>query len=112
MNKLKGNKKINLLFEKGDSIKQFPFRLIYLENEDVSWGVSVSKKAFDLAVDRNKIKRRLREGIKKHLLGLFEKNKKNYCFMVLYIGNKELNKKSLESSFISLQKVIGKKLGT
>ena len=50
--------------------------------------------------------------MKKHLLGLFEKNKKNYCFMVLYIGNKELNKKSLESSFISLQKVVGKKLGT
>ena len=66
MNKLKGNKKINLLFEKGDSIKQFPFRLIYLENEDVSWGVSVSKKAFDLAVDRNKIKRQLREIIRKN----------------------------------------------
>jgi len=112
LNKLKGNKKINLLFEKGDSIKQFPFRLIYLENEDVSWGVSVSKKAFALAVDRNKIKRILREGVKKHLLGLFEKNEINYCFMVLYIGNKELNKKSLESSFISLQKVVGKKLGT
>ena len=60
MNKLKGNKKNKPAFEKGDSIKQFPFRLIYLENEDVSWGVSVSKKAFDLAVDRNKIKRRLR----------------------------------------------------
>ena len=65
MNKLKGNKKINLLFEKGDSIKHFPFRLIYLENEDVSWGVSVSKKAFDLAVDRNKIKKNTKRGYEK-----------------------------------------------
>ena len=111
MNKLKGNKKISLLFEKGDSIKHFPFRLIYLENEDVSWGVSVSKKAFALAVDRNKIKRILREGVKKHLLGLFEKNEINYCFMVLYINNKNVNKKSLESSFLSLQKLVSKKLG-
>lgn len=111
MNKLKGNKKISLLFEKGRRIKHFPFRLIYLENEDVSWGVSVSKKALALAVDRNKTKRALREGVKKHLLGLFEKNEKNYCFMILYINNKKLNKKSLENSFISLQKLVSKKLG-
>ena len=61
MNKLKGNKKINLLFEKGKSVKHFPFRLIYLEHKEVSWGVSVSKKAFALAVDRNKTKRVIKE---------------------------------------------------
>ena len=72
MNKLKGNKKINLLFEKGKSVKHFPFRLIYLEHEEVSWGVSVSKKSFALAVDRNKIKRTLRVGVKKHLQSFFE----------------------------------------
>ena len=110
MNKLKGHKKINLLFKKGRSIKHFPFRLIYIEHEEASWGVSVSKKAFALAVDRNKMKRTLREGVKKHLLDLFKKNKKNYCFMVLYIDNKKLNKNLLESSFISLQKLVSKKL--
>ena len=69
MNKLKGHKKINLLFNKGKTIKHFPFRVIYIEHKEVSWGVSVSKKAFALAVDRNKIKRRLRnimnEAVKK-----------------------------------------------
>lgn len=110
MNKLKGNKKINLLFEKGKSVKHFPFRLVYLEHEEVSWGVSVSKKSLALAVDRNKIKRLLREGVKKHLLGLFEKNEKKYCFMLLYIDNKKLNNISLENSFIALQKLISEKL--
>ena len=110
MNKLKGNKKINLLFEKGLSVKHFPFRVIYLEHEEVSWGVSVSKKSFALAVDRNKIKRMLREGVKKHLLSLFEKNKKKYCFMVLYIDNKKLNNVSLENGFIALQKLVIEKL--
>ena len=110
MNKLKGNKKINLLFEKGKSVKHFPFRLVYLEHEEVSWGVSVSKKAFALAVDRNKIKRILREGVKKHLLGLFEKNKRKYCFMVLYTDNKKLNNTSLENSFVALRKLVSEKL--
>lgn len=110
MNKLKGNKKINLLFEKGKSVKHFPFRLIYLEHEVVSWGVSVSKKTFALAVDRNKIKRTLREGVKKHLLNFFEKNKKKYCFMVLYIDNKKPNNISLENSFVALRKLVSEKL--
>ena len=112
MNKLKGNKKINLLFEKGKSVKHFPFRLIYLEHKEVFWGVSVSKKAFALAVDRNKIKRMLREGVKKHLLSLFEKNEKKYCFMLLYIHNKKPNNISLKSSFIALQKLVSEKLET
>ena len=111
MNKLKGNKKINLLFNKGKTIKHFPFRVIYIEHKEVSWGVSVSKKAFALAVDRNKIKRVLREGVKKHLLSLFEKNKKKYCFMVLYIDNKKMVNISLENSFITLQKLVSEKLG-
>jgi len=111
LNKLKGNKKINLLFNKGKTIKHFPFRVIYMEHKEVSWGVSVSKKAFALAVDRNKIKRVLREGVKKHLLSLFEKNKKKYCFMVLYIDNKKMVNISLENSFITLQKLVSEKLG-
>ena len=111
MYKLKGNKKINLLFNKGKTIKHFPFRVIYMEHKEVSWGVSVSKKAFALAVDRNKIKRVLREGVKKHLLSLFEKNKKKYCFMVLYIDNKKMGNISLENSFITLQKLVSEKLG-
>ena len=111
MNKLKGNKKINLLFNKGKTIKHFPFRVIYIEHKEVSWGVSVSKKAFALAVDRNKIKRVLREVVKKHLLSLFEKNKKKYCFMVLYIDNKKMVNISLENSFITLQKLVSEKLG-
>jgi hypothetical protein len=52
----------------------------------------------------------LREGVKKHLLSLFEKNKKKYCFMVLYIDNKKLNNISLENGFIGLQKLVIEKL--
>ena len=102
MNKLKGNKKINLLFEKGKSVKHFPFRLVYLEHEEVSWGVSVGKKAFALAVDRNKIKRRLREILRKND-GVFKKNGFGW-YMIIYTHSSFVDFDILDKDVCSLFK--------
>lgn len=69
--KLKQKREIDLLFEKGKWLSQGNLRIIYLDlekkpQEDFSltnqkFGVSVSKKYFKKAVDRNRIKRLLRE---------------------------------------------------
>lgn len=65
--KLKRRKQIDALFAEGKSITQFPIRLKYrfvalAENAvPVQTGVSVSRKNFKRAVDRNRIKRLLRE---------------------------------------------------
>lgn len=64
--KLKSKKAIDLLFSKGKSINAFPIRVIYvpklkLDDTPVNMGVTVSKKNIKLAVNRNLIKRRIRE---------------------------------------------------
>jgi ribonuclease P protein component len=64
--RLKSRKLIGRLFEEGTSIKNFPFRLVYLSTEitsvfSVKASFSVPKRNFKKAVDRNRIKRLIRE---------------------------------------------------
>jgi ribonuclease P protein component len=62
--RLKSRKQIDMLFEKGKKITQFPFRLLYLAEqgkEELKAGFTVSSKNFPRAVDRNRIKRLSRE---------------------------------------------------
>lgn len=73
--RLAGEKHIKELFEKGSSFYFFPFKvyvMLSVDKADTHHQVlfSVSKKNFKRAVDRNKIKRRLRESyrLNKNLL--------------------------------------------
>ncbi len=64
--KLKSKKAIDYLFNKGKSINAFPIRAIYIEKSEqenilINVGVTVSKKNIKLAINRNLIKRRMRE---------------------------------------------------
>lgn len=73
--KLKSKIAIGQLFTSGKSVSKYPLRMVYIplsNKEDVplKTGVSVSKKHFKKAVDRNYYKRLLREAYRhnKHLL--------------------------------------------
>jgi len=75
--KLKSRKQIELLFAKGKSIASFPVKVFYLPVEHtpvhpVQVGVGVSARNFKKAVDRNTIKRRMREAYRLHKLPLHE----------------------------------------
>jgi len=65
--KLKKKSEIDLLFKKGKWLSVDNLRIIYLAPDETSplnshkAGVSVSKKFFKKAVDRNRLKRLLRE---------------------------------------------------
>ena len=65
--RLKSRKRIDALFAEGKSVVAFPVRVKYQfvplteGTVPVQAGVSVSRKAFKRAVDRNRIKRLLRE---------------------------------------------------
>ncbi len=63
--RLKSRKQIDELFAKGKSITVFPVRVIYQfsssEVGSLQVGVSASKRHFKKAVDRNRVKRLLRE---------------------------------------------------
>jgi ribonuclease P protein component len=87
--KIKSQKHIDLLFSEGKSVTKFPLRLVYvpieLENDEkIKIGVSVSKKNFKKAVDRNHYKRLLREcyRLNKHLL--LETIERPYAIMLFY----------------------------
>ncbi len=64
--KLKSRKQTQFLFAKGQSMNSFPIKLIYtLESNEpgsVQTGVGAPSRTFRKAVDRNRVKRLLREG--------------------------------------------------
>ncbi len=69
--KLKSRKLLDELFASGKSFSVFPVKVIYKEVADtidfpVKVGVGVSSRHFKKAVDRNRIKRLLRESYRLH----------------------------------------------
>jgi len=91
--KLKSRKQIELLFAQGKSISSFPVKVFYLQVEHipehpVQVGVGVSARNFKKAVDRNTIKRRMREAYRLHKLPLHEHLKteqKSVAVFILWI---------------------------
>jgi len=94
-NKLKSRKQIDAIFSKGKSFSVYPFKVIWLPANDhaaLQAGVGVSSRNFKRAVDRNRIKRLMREAyrLQKNELELSLKTaQKNLSVFVLYTG-KEL----------------------
>ena len=76
----------------------------------MAYGISVGKRSFSLAVDRNKIKGVLRVGVRKHLFSAFEGLEDNCHFMVLYLDKKKPAADELEGAFKRLVKQIKKEL--
>jgi ribonuclease P protein component len=86
--RLKSRKQIDILFEKGKKISQFPFRILYLMEpgkEEIRAGFAVSSKNFPRAVDRNRIKRLCREAYRLQKLELKTTVIKNACVLTLFI---------------------------
>ncbi len=106
--KLKSRTLINQLFSEGKSVSKYPMRLVYvqvseLDDSNIKLGVSVSKKHFKKAVDRNYYKRVLREAYrlnKSILLDAVED--KNYAFMLLYQTKDRLTYQEVSEKTIQL----------
>jgi len=105
--KLKSKNTIDLLFSEGKSVAKYPLRLVYVEgdfgeNIPLKIGVSVSKKHFKLAVDRNYFKRVLRETyrLNKHLI--IENIEKPYAIMFLYQSKDRLTYEEINLKTIQL----------
>ncbi|MBA4319331.1 MAG: ribonuclease P protein component [Flavobacterium sp.] len=108
--KLKSKITIDLLFSKGKSVSKYPLRLVFVESDygipeasdqKLKMGVSVSKKYFKHAVDRNYFKRVLRETyrLNKHLL--VDHLDKPYAMMFFYqtkdrLSYEEINTKTIQ----------------
>ena len=102
--KLKSKTTIDLLFSDGKSVSKYPLRLVYCavalsENENIKMGVSVSKKYFKKAVDRNYFKRVLRETYRLNKSILLQNANQKFAFMFFYqtkdrLSYHEINEKT------------------
>ena len=105
--KLKSKKIIDSLFSEGKSVSKYPLRLVYVKHdfeEDVplKMSVSVSKKYFKNAVDRNYFKRVLRESYRLNKQLLVENVDAKYCFMFFYQTNERLSYQEINEKTIQL----------
>lgn len=114
--RLKSRKVIEQLFKEGNSFAQYPLRVVWSEMEErksdfpVQFALSVSKKKFKRAVDRNRIRRLVREAyrLNKHIL--YEKltdqqqatSDKQIALMVIYTGAEILSFEEIEKAMRGL----------
>ena len=99
---LKNKKKIETIFEKGFTIKAdgLLFKGYDFKDDEIKYGVSVSKKLFPLAVDRNLIKRRVKEQAKSVKLAEFIA--KGVSFFLIYTSKQILNSNEIKRRIKSL----------
>ena len=87
--RLKSRKQIDLLFTEGKKFSVSTFRVFYLFNassgQPLQFAVGVSNKNFKKAVDRNKIKRRIREAYRLQKRSLQQQLKDKKCPVSLFI---------------------------
>jgi len=110
---LKSKLLIDILFSKGKTIHVYPVRLVYFEkkiesDEKFLVGFSVSKKRFKRAVDRNRIKRLMREAFRLQQHDLQLNNK--ILMMWIFTGKKIPEYQEIYNCFSKIISDLNKKL--
>ena len=107
--RLKSRKHIDMLFSDGESAYKYPIKCVYLREQDIDVPVkaafTVPKRVFKRAVDRNLLKRRLRESYRtnKHLIPLKKSDQgKGIILMLIYVSKDIENSTVIEKSMIQL----------
>ncbi|MCK0205370.1 ribonuclease P protein component [Ornithobacterium rhinotracheale] len=104
-NKLKRKKWIEFLFSEGASVKNYPLKAIFTplaQGEMNMIGVSVPKKLFKHATDRNHIKRLMREAYRLNQ----SKLEMPHAIMFIYISGKKPNFEGIYGAMENLLKRI------
>ncbi|RKS55379.1 ribonuclease P protein component [Gillisia mitskevichiae] len=112
--KLKSKILIDILFTEGNSIKQFPIKLLYhpIKNPDITTcktGVSVPKRNFKKAVHRNYLKRLMREAFRKNKYLVESNLNHKYALMFIFTARKNYDIQEISDCIILLLKKLKEK---
>ena len=98
---------ISLLFSKGSSFNLYPLRFIYYAPQEDLPGqtqllISVSKRYYKRATDRNRLKRQIREAyrLNKHTLSQHQEQAPR-LLAILYIGKEKKSFDTIQKKLIS-----------
>ncbi|MDR5591350.1 ribonuclease P protein component [Christiangramia sp. SM2212] len=113
--KLKSKKLIDQLFAEGQHIKSYPLKLVYIpfdnsETKELKTGVSVPKKLVKTAVQRNRIKRMMREVYRKNKYLVTNDLTSSYAFMFIHISREEMPYDKLDKSMNKILKSFKEKM--
>jgi ribonuclease P protein component len=108
---------IDKLFQEGKRLRYDPFSLVYLSGEfdfksPFQVLISVPKKQFKRAHDRNYIKRRIREILRKNKIFLEhqQENRNKILVAVVYNFNQQLTFVEMEQKLVQLLQKLSTKL--
>lgn len=116
--RLSSKKLIEELFEKGSSFYLHPFRMLYNKSDELAQNqdyprllITVPKRNFKKAVDRNRIRRQIREAYRIHKKAIFsEIGPENIPthMAILFTSKEKLSFKKLEEKLILILKRLKK----
>ena len=111
--KLKSAKTIENLFLEGKTHSKFPIKIFFLPTENLETHLAafaVPKRNFKLAVERNRVKRQLREAyrLNKHLLD--EIHGKKFVMLFLFLGKIKPQYAELDKAMVKLLKKLGNEM--
>lgn len=118
---LKSKSVIEKLYANGASVTVYPLRAIFIEQQPEEQEpvaailINVSKKKFKHAVDRNLVKRRIREAYRtnKHpFVGTLQNSGRKMAVAIIYIDNKHNSTVFIKRKMAKLLESILTKAGT
>ncbi len=116
--RLKSRKTIDKLFKSGQSFGQFPLRVVWMELENpmgespVQFALTVPKKKFKRASDRNRIRRLIREAYrlqKPYFYDHLPDQLEQLAMMVIYTSKEMPDYETVEAAMKQLLRRLSKK---
>tara|TARA_B110000444_G_C18840692_1_gene598742 strand:- start:250 stop:630 length:381 start_codon:yes stop_codon:yes gene_type:complete len=93
------------LIASGSSVKKHPFILVWkklneAQEQPIRIAFSVSKKRFPLAVDRNQMKRKIREAYRLKKADIYAKLTNNFAVLLIYTSKEKMKSDVLKNKLI------------